>query len=174
MVDVDSVLRHFGAKKAVARDTYRQFVAAGIKHGRREEFYAAKDGRFLGTQEFVDATIHRIGETGRSNSDSRKRMSAVGEVQTDRLIVAVERVCQISREDFCGSRKNAASITAKEMLILVGLQMGASMQVLSEIVGISRSALSRRYDAARLKARTNANTSKLRSKIIDHYSNGND
>ena len=58
IVDIDPVLRHFGAKREVARERYRQFVAAGIRHGRREEFYATEDGRFLGTQEFVDATIH--------------------------------------------------------------------------------------------------------------------
>ena len=30
-----------------------------------EEFYLADQGRILGTEEFVDATIHRIGETTR-------------------------------------------------------------------------------------------------------------
>ena len=52
---------------------------------------------------------------------------------------------------------------AKEMLILVGLQMGASMKVLWEIIAISPSALSRRHDAARRKLRDNANTSQLAS-----------
>lgn len=174
IVDIDSVLRHFGAKRAVARDRYWKFVAAGIKHGRREEFYAIEDGRFLGTQDFVDATIHRIGETEPSNQASRKKERPVGEVQTDRLIVAVERVCRISREDFCGSRKNARAILAKELLILVGLQMGASMKALSEELGISRSALSRRHDAARLNIRRDAKIRKLHSEIIDYYSNGND
>lgn len=172
IVDIDPVLRHFGAKSSVARESYRQFVAAGIKHGRREEFYAIEDGRFLGTQEFVDATIHRIGETEPSSQTSRKRERPVGEVQIDRLIVAVERVCRISREDFCGSSKNAGSILAKEMLILAGLQMGASMKALSEELSISRSALSRRHDAARLKVRRDVKISKLRSEIINHYSSG--
>jgi len=53
-VDVDPVLRHFGVKRAVAREKYRQFVAAGMKYGHREEFYAAEEGRILGTEEFVD------------------------------------------------------------------------------------------------------------------------
>ena len=67
IVDVDPVLRHFGASKEVARDRYRKFVAAGIKLGHCEEFYAADEGRILGSEEFIDATIHRIGETGRAN-----------------------------------------------------------------------------------------------------------
>lgn len=61
---------------------------------------------------------------------------------------------------------------AKEMLILIRLQMGASMKVLSEIIDISPSALSRWHDAARRKVRDNANTSKLVSEIIRDYLSG--
>ncbi len=63
IIDVDPVLRHFGAKKVVARETYRQFVDAGMGHGHQAGFYLADGGRILGSEEFVDATIHRIGET---------------------------------------------------------------------------------------------------------------
>jgi hypothetical protein len=51
MVDVDPVLRHFGAKRELARDRYREFVAAGMKLGHREEFYLADEGRILGSEE---------------------------------------------------------------------------------------------------------------------------
>ena len=81
----------------------------------------------------------------------------------------MEKVCSIPREDFCGTGKSGPAIMTKEMLILIGLQMGASMKVLSEIIGISPSALSRRHDAARRKLRDNASTSKLASEIIRHY-----
>jgi REP element-mobilizing transposase RayT len=172
VVDVDPVLRHFGARKEVARDSYRKFVEAGIKQGHCGEFYAADEGRILGSEEFIDATIHRIGETARSNRDAKKKGLPVCEVEPDRLVAAVERVCSIPREDFCGTSKCGPAIMAKEMLILIGLQMGASMKVLSEIIGISPSALSRRHDAARRKVRDNANTSKLASEIIRHYLSG--
>jgi hypothetical protein len=59
-------VHHFGAKKAVARERYEQFVAAGMKLGHQAELYLTDEGRILGTEEFVDATIHRIGETRRS------------------------------------------------------------------------------------------------------------
>jgi len=78
------------------------------------------------------------------------------------------------REDFCGTGKSAPAILAKEMLILIGLQIGASTRVLSELIGISPSALSRRHDAARLKVRDSANISKLASEIIQHYKSGED
>jgi hypothetical protein len=58
---------------------------------------------------------------------------------------------------------------AKEMLIVIGLQMGASMKVLSGIIGVSPSALGRRHDAARRNVRENANASKPASDIIRHY-----
>jgi len=58
---------------------------------------------------------------------------------------------------------------AKEMLILAELQLGASMKILSEIIGISSSALSRRHDAVRLEVRDNENANKLASEIIQQY-----
>jgi REP element-mobilizing transposase RayT len=172
IVDVDPVLRHFGARKEVARANYRKFVAAGIKQGHCEEFYAADEGRILGSEEFIDATIHRIGETGRANRGTKKKGLLVCKVELDRLVSAVEKVCRVAREDFCGPSKSRSAIMAKEMLTLIGLQMGASMKVLSEIIGISPSALSRRHDAARQKLRDNVNTSKLASQIIQHYRSG--
>jgi hypothetical protein len=136
------LLRHFGANKEVARDRYREFVTAGIKQGHYGEFYAADEGRIPGSEEFIEATNHRLGETGRSNRAAKKRGLPVCELEPDRLVAAVARVCSISRADFCGTSKRGPAIMAKEMLILIGLQMSASMKVLAEIIGISPSAKS--------------------------------
>jgi putative transposase len=173
MVDVDPVLRHFGAKKDFARDRYRQFVGAGIKQGHCEEFYAADEGRILGSEEFIDATIHRIGERKREIRGS-KNATTVSEFRSDQLIAAVEMICRVSREEFCGRSKSAAAVTAKEMLILIGLQMGASRRMLSQITGLSSSALSRRCDAVRLKEQENVATRDLAADIIKQYRSGND
>jgi hypothetical protein len=172
IVDADSVLRHFGAKKDVARVRYRQFVAAAITHGHRQEFYATDEGRILGTEEFINATIHRIGETDRSNHKNKKDPFTGCEVQPERLVASVEKVCRIRREDFCGGRKSAPAILAKEMFILIGVQMGTSGKVLAEIAGISPSSLSRRHDAALLKVRDNVKVSKLASEIVKQYRSG--
>jgi hypothetical protein len=169
MVDVDPVLRHFGAKKETARSRYRQFVAAGMNHGHREEFYAADEGRILGTEEFVDATIHRIGETKREIRGSKKNATAACEFQPARLLAAVEEICRISRQEFCGRSKSAAAVAAKEMLILTGLQVVASRRILAEITGISSSTLSRRCDAVRLKAEENVETRDLATGILKQY-----
>ena len=116
-------------------------------------FYAADEGRILGSEEFIDETIHRIGETDRSDRSIEKKASPVCEFEPYDLVAVVEKVCRIPRENFCGPCKSAPAIMSKEMLILIGLQMGASTKLLSEIIGISSSALSRRHDAARLKVR---------------------
>ena len=85
---MDPVLRHFGASKEEARDRYRKFVAAGIKLGHCEEFYAADAGGILGSEEFIDATIHRLGETGRANRGANKETFPVGEVEPELLVAA--------------------------------------------------------------------------------------
>jgi len=56
--DVDPVLRT-SAQKEYRQRAVREFVASGFELGHCEEFYAAEEGRILGTEEFVDATIHR-------------------------------------------------------------------------------------------------------------------
>ena len=173
IVDVDPVLRHFGAKKSIASERYREFVAAGFELGHCKEFYAADEGRILGTEEFVDATIHRIGEAKRESRGSKHATTAC-EFRPDGLIGAVEKLCQVSREEFCGRSKSAAAVRAKEMLILIGLQVGASRRMLSEIAGISSSALSRRCDAVRLKLQENVETRDLAADIIKQYRSGND
>ncbi len=62
------------------------------------------------SEEFIDATIHHIGETGRANRGAKKETFPVGEVEPERLVAAVERMCCISRADFCGSSKSAPAI----------------------------------------------------------------
>jgi REP element-mobilizing transposase RayT len=171
LVDVDPVLRHFGAKKEPAREAYRQFVAAGIKLGHQEELYLADEGRILGTEEFVDATIHRIGETGRTVR-SRDQVNLNKEFNADALIEAVEKICRIPRGEFCGSGKSAAAVRAKEMFVLTGCEVGGSLKRLSEIAGMSSSAVSRRYDAARFKVRENGEMTKLAAGVRREYRRG--
>lgn len=168
VLDIDPVLRHFGAKKQLAREAYRQFVVGGIKLGHQNEFYLAEDGRILGTEEFIDATIHRLGETkqeaGRGDAKTR-----TAEFNANALIQVVESSCRISRKEFCGRNKSRAAVTAKEMLILTGRRLGVSGRVLSEIIGIGSSTLSRRCDAVRSKIEANTELSQLAAYIINQY-----
>src|SRR5437870_3244227 len=170
LVDVDPVLRHFGGKKKLAREMYRQFVLAGIKLGHRPEFYRADEGRILGSEEFVDATIHRIGETGSARKTRNKRgVTALPRFDAEVLISAVEKVCGLDREEFCSSGKSAVRVMAKEALILVGSKAGASLKVLSEITGMSSSTVSRRHMAASSKMRQRGEMNKLTDTIEKYY-----
>jgi len=168
IVDTDPVLRHFGVNKTVARERYRRFVAMGLRLGHQQELYLTDEGRILGTEEFVDATIHRIGETRRAvrNEDSVKANQQVSAV---RLIEAVEKICRIPRAQFCGPSKRAAAVIAKEMFVLAGRQAGASLKILSEITGISSSTISRRHDAAKFKINNNEELKKLAANIKEQY-----
>jgi hypothetical protein len=170
IVDIDPVLRHFGARKEVARERFGQFVMAGIKHGHRDEFYRAEDGRILGSEEFVDETIHRIGETSRlAKRSNRVPEEPQPEFDAAALLSAVENSCGIAKEKFCGPGKNSELISVKEALILVGRKAGASLKSLADLSGISSSAVSRRHDAARRRVAEDSEMIKLTKKIEHLY-----
>jgi putative transposase len=166
IADVDPLLRHFGAQKEFARNAYREFVNAGIKCGHQTEFYPEDDGRILGTDEFVDATIHRIGET---TPRSGGRLKLDEEFKAQALIGAVEKICRVPRADFCSSAKGSAAVRAREGFLLVGCELGASLKTLSEVTGLNSSTVSRRHDAAKHKMLQNDETSKLVASIKKEY-----
>lgn len=167
LLDVDPVLRHFGVKKSTARERYAQFVKAGIKLGYQAELYAPDDGRILGDEEFVDSTIHRIGES--DGLADRGRRIGTTQFNTDLLLKVIEESFGVSRRQFCGPRKDASSIAAKEMFVFIGCQAGASVRKLAEITGLSTSSISRRADAMRLKTRENSEVAALALRIMKLY-----
>jgi REP element-mobilizing transposase RayT len=167
IVDVDPVLRHFGVKKHLARQAYSQFMIVGMELGHQQELYLAEEGRILGSEEFVDTTIHRIGEIRRSLRIANQNRS--GGFVISRLMAVIEKVCQVPREEFCGPGKNARVVLAKEMLILTGCQLGASLRVLGEITALSSGSLSRRHDAAKSKMHGDAEINKLVMRILKEY-----
>jgi hypothetical protein len=60
-------------------------------------------------------------------------------------------------------------VRAKELLVTIGCEMGASLKTLADISGLSRSAVSRRNDAAKLKLREQGEMSKLAIAIGQEY-----
>ena len=170
IVDVDPVLRLFGADRAVAREQFARYVGAGLDDGHRESFYLADDGRILGSEEFVDSAIHRIGETGRSQRPSDGRLSSrSGKFNAKALIVSVEAVCGVSCETFCGPTRSARATAAKEALIVAGRRVGATVRELAEITGINSSNVSRRYDAAMSRPQPQAQLYDPIERIVEAY-----
>jgi len=147
LVDVEPVLRLFGARKQLAKEMYRKFVRAGLKLGHQDELYQAEAGGILGSDEFVDSVIHRIGESSRRAARGRNRDSR--QFNLIALVSAVERHAGIGRQEFCGSGKAARVVMAREALILVGREAGATYAELARETGLESSVLSRRYESAR-------------------------
>jgi hypothetical protein len=81
------------------------------------------------------------------------------------LVVAVERICEVPREMFSGPGKSARTVRAKEALILIGTEEGVSLSALSELMGAHSSTVSRRLDAARVKAVENRELARVLSRI---------
>jgi putative transposase len=168
LVDVDPVLRHFGSKKNEARLRYAEFVRAGMKLGRQQKFYHADEGRILGSEEFIDATIHRLGESNRDGQTKRQSKRDLPRVDEEALVKAVETICGLEREEFCGRRKCARLVRAKEALILVGARVGASNAMLSALVKLNSSTISRRLSSAEDRL-SQPNRRRLIDRIEKHY-----
>ena len=148
LVDVDPVLRRFGARKKLAREMYEKFMRAGKKLGHQDNFYQAQGGRILGSDEFVDSMIHRMGDV--KAGVARGRKSALT-LDLRRLIEAVELVTEMDRKEICGAGKGARVVLVREALVLVAREGGATNAGLARETGMESSAVSRRYESARKK-----------------------
>ena len=167
VVDVDPVLRLFGARKNKARENFARYVGAGAKLGHQEEFYKTGEGGILGSDEFVDEAIHRLGET---NGKMMRRQGAnTPEFNAKALIGIVENLLETKLVSFYGSGKGARSVFAKELLIVTGRQVGATVTTLSELTGLDPSTVSRRHDAARLRMHNNEDLQALTRKVLEQW-----
>ena len=148
LVDVEPVLRYFGATKPVARARFERFVRAGVNLGHRAEFYRADEGRLLGSEEWITKTKNRVGEIPRG---ARPRVKSDSRVNLSALLSAAERLTGVKARDVYGSRKSRNLILVKEAIIVVGRELGASNADLARLLGIDGSSVSRRYDAGLAK-----------------------
>ena len=163
-VDVDPVLRRFGPKKEIARERYVQFMIAGNGQSSEARFYKAENG-VLGTEEFVDSMIHRMGEFATKGTPK----SIALDLYPDALILAVEKVLRINRSLICSSGKGAQSVLAKEALVVSGRRVGAGVKTLADLTGMSISTVSRRHDAAISKIRSGHPLANEIAQIIEEY-----
>ena len=167
ITDVDPVLRLFGSTKAAAREAFSAYVTAGIGIQYPDDLDSPVEGYILGSDEFVDETIHRIGDTPRRRSEHTKVEAR--QFDAAELISAVAQVFGLSSEQFCGPEKSAKAILAKETLILIGREQGATVNQLSLIAGLDTSNISRRCDAARLKLETDRKLSYAKGQVEKLY-----
>ena len=145
ITDVDPVLRLFGNRREDARRHFAEYVRAGAGSSLADDLYPVDSG-ILGSDEFVDETIHRLGDIGKR---IHRRVVEQPVFDREALFSAVEAVFGLPRDEFCGTGKNARAVMAKELLILTGREAGAGFTELSAMTGIDSSNISRRYDAAK-------------------------
>lgn len=167
IVDVDPVLRHFGPRRAVARQRFAKHVAGGMNLGHLEELYQAPDG-VLGTEEFVDSLIHRIGDCVPRGTPKIEEL----EFDAEALIKAVEAASGIPRQEFCGKGKGARVVAAKETLILCGRRLGASVVDLSRLLALDTANVSRRHNSCLTRLKEDerlADTARLTTEAYEQY-----
>jgi REP-associated tyrosine transposase len=162
LVDTEPVLRHFGGTKTVARNRFETFVHAGMKLGHREELYSSGDRRILGSEEFIEHTIRRIGEVARPAKPTAELRSPIN---SKRLIRASAAAVGMNAKELCRSNKERGIVEVKEAIIFVGRKLGVSNASLSVALGIHSSTVSRRFDSAKNKIRASRKFKKLIDRI---------
>lgn len=164
IVDVDPVLRRFGPKKELARERYLQFMGAGIGLGSQDRFYKTEHG-LLGSEEFVDEMIHRMGEFVPKGTPEAVTTAFDGEG----LVAAVEEVFGVAAADFCGKAKGERIGAAKEALIVTGRRLGATVTALARLTGLNVATVSRRHDAGIKKMKEAPILGAATSQVIETY-----
>jgi REP-associated tyrosine transposase len=158
LVDIEPVLRQFGANKKLARERFQLFMRAGMKLGHREEFYRADEGRILGTEECVAETKNRIGEIPRG---ARPQVKARSRLDGVALMRAAQSVTGLHEDELCGGRKTRALVQVKEAMIIVGRELGASNADLARLLRLDASVVSRRHESGRSKMNESRETRRL-------------
>ena len=162
IVDVDPVLRVFGPKKAVARERFAKHVAAGMKLGHLDKLYETQSG-VLGSEEFVDSMIHRMGEFKPTGTP---RSSKITSIDGDDLMEVVAKLCQVAPEDLCGKAKGRRLVAARELLVLAGRRAGLSVKTLADLTGLSVATISRRHDAAMTRIKQDRILDQATTKVL--------
>lgn len=163
-LDVDPVLRHFGSRKAEARKHFSAFVDGADDPDRSDAIDAMLDHGsvgILGSDEFVDATIHRLGEHVPKGTPKRQ-----AELDTEALLAAVEEIFDVRRNELCSTVKSARIVEAKEALIVCGRRLGASIADLARLTNLNSSTVSRRYTSAMQKPNNDKTSSR---ELLDKY-----
>lgn len=158
LVDTEPVLRHFGASKKRAVETFILFVVSNLAEQSQDEYYRAAEGRLLGSEEFLKEIKHRIG-------DHRSERPVPERTSIEDVLTAAEASSGLSRQEICGKSKNRRTVAVKEAVIVLGRERGITNRVLAEALGIGASAVTKRVDTARARGAESSELMKLRKEL---------
>lgn len=162
-VDVDPVLRHFGATKKLARKIYNAFVKAGMKIASREDLYGGADKRVIGDEEFVGRIEDRVRKI---QEDKIKKIEAP---DLERLRDAAVSATSLTACEICSRSRKRRVVLAKELLIIVGRELGASNAELARLLGVDSSSVNKRFEAGSAKKKECPEMQKLIEKVRKQY-----
>jgi hypothetical protein len=133
-----------------------------MKQGHKDELYQANEGRILGSEEFVTETKKRIGEIPRG---ARNQVRPGSRMDPKALIEAAARVTGFEAQELCSAKKGRALVRAKEAMIVVGREMGASNAALARLMGLDVSVVSRRHESGRAKMKESKEERQMVSRL---------
>jgi len=145
LVDVEPVLRHFGGTKKRAIETYTRFVEASMGEPSQDDYYRATEGRLLGGEEFLDEIKHRVG-------DHLAARKAFESTTIEDLLKAAAKSSGLSAQEICSKSKNRKTISVRDAVIVIGRERGISNRELAEALRMDPSAVTKRVEAARVRA----------------------
>lgn len=153
---IDEVLAHFGAKRSIARKSYRQFLVQGISLGRQPKLvggglvrsaggwsavrslckagiFQKSDERILGDGNFVDSVLASAQEA----TNKRYKLAAKG-VGLDALIPVAADLLSVDCESLIGSSKERIVVKARAVLCFWAVyELGISMTGVADYLKIS-------------------------------------
>jgi len=145
LVDVEPVLRHFGGTKKRAIETYTRFVEASMGEPSQDDYYRATEGRLLGGEEFLDEIKHRVG-------DHLAARKAFESTTIEDLLKAAAKSSGLSAQEICSKSKNRKTVAVRDAVIVIGRERGISNRELAEALRMDPSAVTKRVEAARVRA----------------------
>ena len=158
LVDTEPVLRHFGASRKRAVETYIRFVESSLAEQSQGEYYRAAEGRLLGSEEFLQEIRHRIG-------DHRAVRRVPEHTTIEDLLTAAERSSGLSRQELWSKSKNRRTVAVKEALIVLGRENGITNRALADALGLGASAVTKRVEAARARGAESSDLVRLRKTL---------
>jgi chromosomal replication initiation ATPase DnaA len=99
----------------------------------------------------------------------RNEAKAAPECDLETLAAVVGEMFEVSKDDLCSRGKSSRLVFAKEVLILSGRRLGASLAEISDLIGLNPSTVSRRCDAAKLRSSTDPRVPKAVGRVIKEY-----
>ena len=85
------------------------------------------------------------------------------------LLAAVQDEFELTKEGLCGPGKASKVIEAKEVLVLCGRRLGASLAEISDSLEVNPSTASRRNDAATSRVRNDPELSRTIASVLKRY-----